>query len=154
MMQDSVAITDNRAVADRRQFTWRTVVYGFVRSRRTGPRRLADGDHVYTDRHHPWLFFLAVGTMVMSSLDAFMTLELIARGAIEINPVMASLMGHSTSAFAAIKMAMTAVGLLALVFLARARFMNRLRTGVFLTIVFSLYACLVCYEFVQLIRLL
>jgi len=29
--------------------------------------------------------------------------------------------------------------------------MNRMRIGAFLTIVFSVYACLICYEFVHLI---
>lgn len=152
-MQETMAIADNRATADRRHFTWRTVAYGYVRSRRRGARRVAEGDAVYTDWHHPWLFFLAVGTMMMSSLDAFMTLELIARGAVEINPVMATLMGHGTATFAAVKMGMTAAGILALVFLARARFMDRFRAGVFLTLVFSMYACLVCYEFVHLMHL-
>jgi len=39
-----------------------------------------------------------------------------------------------------------------LVFLAKAKFLNRVRAGLFLTFFFSLYACLVCYEFVYLIR--
>ena len=47
---------------------------------------------------------------------------------------------------------MTATGVLMLVFLAKSRFLNRFRTGLLLTIIFSFYACLVCYEFVYLLR--
>jgi hypothetical protein len=38
------------------------------------------------------------------------------------------------------------------VFLARARFLGRIRTGLILTFFFSSYAILVCYEFVSLIE--
>ena len=48
---------------------------------------------------------------------------------------------------------MTAFGIFVLVYLAKSHFMNRFRTGLFLTIFFSGYACLVCYEIVSLLRL-
>jgi hypothetical protein len=63
-------------------------------------------------------------------------------------------MGHGTTAFAVSKMLLTGTSILILVFLAKARFMNRFRTGLFLTIAFSFYACLVCYEFVHLMNAL
>ena len=143
---------EQRMICDRRNFSWRTVYYGFMRSRRHILRREQDADVLFLDWHHPWLFFLAVGTMLMSCLDAFMTLLLLERGMIEANPFMAAILGQGTTAFAASKMAMTGTGILILVFLAKARFMNRLRTGLFLTGFFMLYACLVCYEFVHLMR--
>jgi len=150
----SDAGADKRVSPERRSFGWRTVVFGFVRSRRRAFRRNDETDVLFIDWHHPWLFFLAVGTMLMSCLDAFMTLQLIDRGMIEVNPVMASVLGQGTRYFAVSKMLMTGVGILALVFLAKARFLNRMRTGLFLTIFFSFYACLVCYEFVFLMRVL
>jgi hypothetical protein len=151
-MEVSDAIVDKRASADRRQFSWRTVFFGFTRSRRHNLRREVDAEVLFIDWHHPWLFFLAVGTMIFSCLDAFMTLQLLERGMYEANPIMAAIMGHGTTAFAVSKMLLTGTSILILVFLAKARFMNRLRTGLILTIFFSLYACLVCYEFVYLIR--
>jgi hypothetical protein len=153
-MELSEAVADKRAVTERRAFTWRTVFFGFLRSRRHAYRRNDETELRFIDWHHPWLFFLAVGTMLMSCLDAFMTLQLIDRGMIEINPVMAAIMGQGTTAFAVSKMLMTGTGILALVFLARSRFLNRFRTGLFLTIFFSFYACLVCYEFVFLLHVL
>jgi hypothetical protein len=153
-MEAGGAIAEQRAVADRRQFSWRTVAYGFLFSRRRAVRRDGDGDVVFLDWHHPWLFFLATGTMVLSCADAFLTIRLIDLGMIEANPFMKAVMAHGTLAFTSIKLAMTGVGILMLVFLAQARFLNRIRTGLFLTVFFSFYACLVCYELVNLFHLL
>jgi len=151
-METTEAIVENRAISDRRVVTWKTIVYGFTRSRRHNLRRKLDAEVVFLDWHHPWLFFLAVGTMIMSCLDAFMTLQLLERGMVEANPVMAAVLGQGTTAFAVSKMIMTGTSILILVFLAKARFLNRFRTGLFLTVFFSIYACLICYEFVLLIR--
>jgi Domain of unknown function (DUF5658) len=154
-MSEIVAATLNtdRADADRRAFGWRTVLFGFLRSRRRVLRRGDDADIIFMDWHHPWLFFLAVGTMLLSCTDAFLTLLLIDRGMIEANPVMASLLGQGTAYFASTKMAMTGFGILTLVFLAKSRFLDRFRTGLFLTTFFTAYACLVCYEIVSLLRM-
>lgn len=152
-MELSGARIDNRELSDRRTFTWRTVFYGFMRSRRHVSRREAESEIIFLDWHHPWLFFLAVGIMLMSCMDAFMTLLLLERGMVEANPIMATIMGQGTRAFAISKMTMTGTGILALVFLAKARFLNRFRIGLLLTVFFAMYACLVCYEFVFLLRL-
>ena len=102
----------------------------------------------------PWLFFLATGTMLLSCADAFLTLQLLDRGMIEANPLMRAVMSHSTLFFTSTKLAMTAFGIFVLVFLAKARFLNRFRAGLFLTAFFSFYSCLVCYELVNLFRLM
>ena len=149
-MEGAEAINNQRAATCRREATWRTVFYGFTRSRRHNLRRDADADVVFLDWHHPWLFFLAISTMLMSFLDAFMTLQLLDRGMVEANPLMAAILGHGTRAFAVVKMLMTGTGILILVFLAKLRFLNRFRTGLFLTVAFTIYACLICYEFVHL----
>jgi len=153
-MDGGEAILERRAIADRRQFTWRTVLFGFMRSRRHGTRRDDEGEVLFLDWHHPWLFFLAVGTMILSCLDAFMTLRLIDHGWVEANPVMAAMLGQGTGIFAASKIATTGTSILILVFLAKSRFLNRVRTGLVLTVFFTLYACLVCYEFVHLMRVI
>lgn len=98
--------------------------------------------------------FLAVGIMLLSSLDAFLTLQLIARGAVEVNPVMLAAMGGGTQAFAISKMLLTGTGILALVFMAHSRLFNCIRAGLTLTGFFGFYCCLVCYEFVLLINML
>jgi hypothetical protein len=151
-MELGEAMEDQRVIADRRQFSWRTIFFGFLRSRRHNLRRDEDADVVFLDWHHPWLFFLAVGTMIFSCLDAFMTLLLLEHGFYEANPIMAAVLEQGTAVFAVTKLFMTGTSILILVFLAKSRFLNRVRTGLILTVFFSLYACLVCYEFVFLMR--
>lgn len=150
----SEAILEKRMPQERRRFSWRTVVFGFTRSRRHKLRRTQDAEALFIDWHHPWLFFLAVGTMILSCVDAFMTLQLLERGMYEANPFMAAMIGQGATAFAVTKVSITGTSILILVFLAKARFLNRMRTGLFLTIFFSVYACLVCYEFVHLLQAL
>lgn len=152
-MQGASELTtvDARSGEDRREFGWRTVLFGFLRSRRREHRRELDERSLFSDWHHPWHFFLATGIMLLSSLDAFLTLQLLSRGAIEVNPVMAAVLQYGTFPFAASKMALTGVSLLVIVFLVRSTLFNVVRTGWTLTLFFSLYCCLVCYEFVLLI---
>ena len=92
--------------------------------------------------------------MLLSCADAFLTLQLIDLGMIEANPFMSALMAQSTMLFTSTKLAMTAFGILVLVFLSKSRFLNRIRTGAFLTVFFSFYACLVCYELVNLFNMM
>ena len=153
-MEISPVIPDKRAACDRRTFSWRTVLFGFALSRRHLHRRSADNEVIFLDWHHPWLFFLSVGTMLLSCADAFLTLELLQRGMVEVNPVLRAVMSQGTAVFVGTKLALTAVGIFVLVFLAKQHFLNRVRTGLFLTVFFSAYACLVCYELVSLFRLL
>jgi hypothetical protein len=150
--RETSASPEGRDQADRRAFGWRTVVFGFLRSRRREHRRGTEDAPIFIDWHHPWLFFLAVGTMGLSCLDAFFTLRLLELGAIEVNPVMAFAIRHGTIAFTASKLLMTGLGILMLVFLSRSRLFNRVRTGLFLTAFFVVYACLVCYQFVLLLQ--
>jgi hypothetical protein len=153
-LEVSSDIINDRTDVDRRTFTWRTVLFGFLFSRRRDYRRTSEGQAIFTDYHHPWLFFLATGIMVLSGMDAVFTLRLLDLGAIELNPVMAALIGKGTFTFALTKMLLTSFGILALVFLARSMFMERFRTGAILTIFFVFYASLVCYEFVSLISII
>ncbi len=153
-MESSPKMAQERADTDRRIVTWRTVFFGFTRSRRHSHRRAAEQDVIFLDWHHPWLFFLSVGIMLLSCADAFLTLQLLDLGMFEANPVMNAVLGHSTALFTGIKLALTGFGILVLVFLAKSRFMNRFRTGVLLTFFFSLYAVLVCYELVSLFNMI
>jgi len=153
-MESSEFDQNGRSDSERRRFHWRTVIYGFALSRRHSHRRLEDDDVIFLDWHHPWLFFLAVGTMLLSCADAFLTLQLMEKGMIEANPFMKATMDMGTGIFISTKLLMTAIGIFVLVFLAKAHFLNRFRTGLFLTVFFSAYACLVCYELVNLLRLL
>lgn len=148
------AILERRSSRNRRTSTWRTVFYGFMRSNRRVLRRAEDANSLFIDWHHPWLFFLSLGIMIMSCVDAFMTLQLIERGMVEINPVMAMALGGGAATFAVSKVLLTGISILILVYLAKTLLLNILRTGVLLTFFFSVYCCLVCYQFVNLLPML
>jgi Domain of unknown function (DUF5658) len=154
MKNTGLATYDRREYRPRRTFSWRTVLFGYLRSHRRVLRRADDADAVFIDWHHPWLFFLAVGIMLLSCVDAFMTMQLIERGMSEANPVMAAVLDQGAATFAMSKLAMTGASILILVFLAKTYFMNFLRTGLLLTIFFSIYCCLVCYQIVHLLQVL
>lgn len=149
-MEDMDDLSNSRVLPDRRTPSWRTFVFGYALSRRREHRRSSEFDSVFIDWHHPWLFFLATGIMLLSTVDAFMTLRLLDKGAVEINPVMAVMLDHGHIAFAVSKMLLTGLGILVLVFLARLRLFNFLRTGLLLTLFFSGYTCLVCYQVLML----
>ena len=151
-LEQTESLPESRDRETRRQLSWRTVFYGFIRSRRRRTRRGDEGEPLYTDWHHPWLFFLATGTMLLSCMDAFFTLQLLDRGAVEVNPIMAIVISKSTLTFAVTKLLLTGLGILMLVFLSRWKIFNLMRTGIVLTIFFSFYACLVCYEFIYLLH--
>ena len=145
---------DRRQTDDRRAPSWRTLVNGHRHSRRRDPRRSGDAGGSVFDWYHPWLLFLALGSMVLSCMDAFLTLELLQLGMIEANPVMAMLLEQGTAVFAVSKITMTGVSIIILVLFSSINFMNFLPTGLLLTALFTGYCCLVCYQMVNLFHLL
>ncbi len=79
-------------------------------------------------------------------LDAFLTLVLLTEGAEEVNPIMAAIIYKSVGLFAALKMSLTGIGLVVMVFLARYRFMRLVRVEWVLYGVLAAYICLISYE--------
>ncbi len=89
--------------------------------------------------------------MLLSCMDAFLTLKLLEIGAVELNPVMAWAIAQNTWVFAATKVSLTGIGVLLIVFGARTHLFKHFRVGLLLTVFFCFYAGLICYEFVSLI---
>ncbi len=147
-----VAPLDRRG-ADRRRLGWRTVLHGFLRSRRRRARRARDLRYPFSDWHHPWLLFLGIGLMTMSATDAFLTLRLIEHGAVEANPFMRVLIDADIQWFVVIKLTMTGLGLMLLVYTSRVLLFRRIRVGLLITGFFCSYACLICYEYLGLLAL-
>src|SRR5882724_8260099 len=139
---------ERRARADRRHRVLWSVWYGsFSPRRRTPPRRLDDARFHSLDWHSSHLLAVAISILLLSVSDAFLTVTLLQGGANEVNPVMAALIYRSVAMFAALKMGMTGLGVLLMVFLARYRFMRLMRVEWALYGVLFAYVSLVCYEF-------
>jgi len=92
------------------------------------------------------LLFVAIIILLLSMVDAFLTLVLLTGGAEEVNPIMAAIIYKGVGLFAALKMSMTGIGLVVMVFLARYRFMRLVRVEWVLYGVLAAYTCLISYE--------
>jgi hypothetical protein len=138
---------ERRARADRRHRKWWSVLYGnFNPRRRTPPRRLDDSHFHWLDWHSSHLLAVAIGILLLSVTDAFLTVVLLQGGAEEVNPVMAALVYRSVAVFTALKMAMTGLSVMLMVCLARYRFMRLLRVEWVLYGVLTAYVTLIGYE--------
>jgi len=131
--------------SDRRALTLRTLIAsGFTPRRRSG-RRAGDQD-LLVDFHEPRLLVPAIALLLLSIADAFLTVTLMTDGAEEANPLLAFVLSEHPRLFAAIKMALTGVGALLLVALARARVFKLVRVSLFLYALVAAYVALVAYE--------
>ncbi|HEY8053195.1 MAG TPA: DUF5658 family protein [Steroidobacteraceae bacterium] len=137
---------ERRGSSDRRQQVARSLLRGSFKPRRRGARRSDEQTVTAVDWHHPQ--WLAVATLIVlcCCADAFLTLLLLARGASEINPIMAPLVGGSSLTFAAIKIGITSSGVVLLTQLVRVRAFGWLPVGAFLYGVLALYCALIVYE--------
>ena len=139
--------SERRSRPDRRHRLWWSFFYGAVRPRRRRlGRRTDDGRFQPTDWHGAHLWAVSVGILILSVVDAFLTVTLMSGGAVEVNPVMAAVMGHDIGAFAVLKIAMTGVCVMLMVFLARYRFMRVVRVEVLLYGVLLTYLFLIGHE--------
>ena len=138
---------ERRDRADRRHRVWWSVCYGsFNPRRRAPPRRLDESRFHSLDWHSAPLLAVAISILLLSVVDAFLTLVLLQGGAAEVNPIMGTLIYSSVAVFAALKMAMTSIGIILMVVLARYRFMRLLRVEWALYGVLIAYVSLVSYE--------
>jgi hypothetical protein len=138
---------ERRSRSDRRRRLWWSVLYGSFNPRRRRPaRRLNEPRFHPVDWYSPQLLAVAIGILLLSASDAFLTAILLLNGADEVNPIMALLVYRSVAAFAALKMAMTGASIVVMVVLSRYRFMRVLRVELVLYAVLAIYAWLIGYE--------
>jgi hypothetical protein len=141
-------LTDERRFrSDRRRRLWWSVLYGSFNPRRRRPaRRLDDPRFHPVDWYSPHLLAVAIGILLLSASDAFLTAILLLHGADEVNPIMALLVYRSVATFAALKMAMTGASIVVMIALSRYRFMRVIRVELVLYGVLMIYAWLIGYE--------
>lgn len=137
---------ERRLSSDRRIRTVRSIFYGSFNPRRrhirrNGPVRLRD-----LDWHHPQWLAVAMLIVMLSCIDAALTIVLVSHGAYEVNPLMAPLIGDSTLAFTLVKIGLTAGGVIMLTLLARLRAFGRIPVSLVLYIVLAGYGALIIYE--------
>ncbi len=84
--------------------------------------------------------------VLLSCIDAAMTLSLLARGAYEVNPIMAPIVGGSPLIFTLVKVSLTAGGVILLTLAARLRAFGKVPVSFLLYAVLLGYGSLVIYE--------
>jgi hypothetical protein len=136
---------ERRMGPDRRRTTLGTFLRGGVTPRRRSGRRAGE-QHLPIDWHEPYLLFLSVMILLLSVVDAFLTVTLITGGAQEVNPLLEFILRVRPELFAAIKMGLTGAGVLVLVAVARARLFRVMRVGMVLQGIFVAYVALIAYE--------
>ena len=143
----ATAVTvDRRNTAERRDGTWRAFVYGNFRPRRRSSRREADAHHFWFDWHEPRVLYLALGILLLSCTDALFTLNLMHAGAIEANPLMASMLAMGLDDFILGKIGITSCSVVVLVVVARRSFFGTFSVEHLLRTILAGYILLVCYE--------
>lgn len=131
---------------DRRQQGLSSVLYGCRHPRRRDNRREADDQWCLVDVYDPGLVMVSVSIVLMSCLDAFFTLKLLALGASEINYFMKALIETDVSSFLLIKFLCTCTGVVFLTAMARYRLAGVLRVRRVLEALCGIYACLIIWE--------
>ncbi len=131
---------------DRRRQTFNSVLYGCLHPRRQANRRMADDQWCLVDVYGPGLVMVSLAIVLMSCLDAFFTLNLLAMGATEINYFMKALIETDVSQFVRVKLLGTCGGVLFLVVMARYRLAGVLPVRRVLEVLCGVYACLIIWE--------
>jgi hypothetical protein len=146
---ESVAVpgrSERRNAPDRRKRTMYSLLYGSFNPRRRSPRRTDARSLRDLDWHHPIWLAVAMSIVVLSCVDAALTLSLMAHGAYEVNPVMAPIVGGSALVFTLIKVGLTAGGVVLLTLAARMRAFGRIPVSFLLFAVLIGYGTLIVYE--------
>ena len=145
--KDAQLALERRDRSDRRRPSLKGFVYGLFRARRRGPRRAENYLSHHTDWYDVKLLVLSLSLLLLSCLDAAMTMKLLSFGAVELNPIMDELLKQGTKYFVGIKIAVTALCILVLVAHNRFKIFNTIRVDIILIAAVFIYLGLVTYEF-------
>ncbi len=141
---------ERRDGPERRRHSWRTVTYCGLHGR--GRRRQArrQEHNYYLDRYEHSLVLIGVLILLLSCLDALLTLTLLSKGAYEANYLMARLLEVGTRPFILAKVVMTAVGVLFLLMHAHFRILRVTSGKRMLQALASAYGLLIGWEIILL----
>ena len=110
--------TEKRSGQDRRSHKFPKLKYLLFYGRRATVRRKEDLPHTfYFDRYSSHLFAAIVAILLLSVLDALLTLHLIGKGSTEMNPIMAYFLTFGPFVFMGAKYFLTCFGVVILLLL-------------------------------------
>ena len=141
----SAPTAERRVRTERRRSVLRALWHGNFKRRRVAPRRHKERHAVVTDWFHAQWLGVSILILLLCTVDAILTLTLIGRGAVELNPVMDPLVRGTGHSFALVKLGLTSLGVVLLTVLARLKLFGR-AIGYLLYVVLAGYVLLVGYE--------
>jgi hypothetical protein len=139
-----MTMTERRTGGERRHRS--LGAYCSQQLRRKSGRRSSDHFYPIIDFYPRRTLAAALAIMVLCCCDAFITIELLARGAVEANPAMALLMQAGMGWFGAIKLSLTATGVVVLVACSAKRLFRRISGELLLHALLACYVLLIAYE--------
>lgn len=114
-------------MTDRRTHSLRSFCFGSLQPRRRVGRRDGDEHRIFLDWHEPRVLYLALAILLMSCLDALLTLNILTAGGEELNGFMDWLIKTDPAWFVATKLAITGLGVTLLVIAVNRHFFGLLR---------------------------
>lgn len=139
-------LEDRRLGEDRRDGFWRAFMYGNFRPRRRLSRRDVDQHEFWFDWHEPRVLYLGLTVLLLSCVDAVLTLNLLKAGASEANLIMESMLTSSIDRFLAVKITLTAIPVIVLVAAARRKLFGLFRVVRVLQLFCVAYMAVIFYE--------
>jgi len=138
---------------DRRQPSLKTLLGSLKHGRRRDSRREHDHLDSYTDWYGHWPFAATLIIILLCFADAFLTIVLLSKGAVELNSLMDWLIQKDTHMFAIVKMSMTGAALVVLVMHFNFRIYKYIAVRYLIYALVPLYSLLIFHELTMLANL-
>lgn len=146
-MADTIAISNNRCQDRRQNMPFFCAFHlGIKTGRRASERRAGRGEPRYVDYYSGHLMLCTVAILFLSMLDAFFTLDILAKGGEELNWFMAVLIEDSVEKFVGFKLALTSLALILLVIHHNVQLTQRIRVRHLKYMILAGYSVLIGYE--------
>lgn len=146
MITDMSTTTEQRS-QDRRSATPFFCPYqlGIKKGRRVHKRRSGAGP-AYVDVYANHLVLCTIAIILLSAMDALLTLNILARGGVELNGLMASLIENSTEKFVHFKLTLSSLALIFLIIHHNVELTAKLQVRHLLYLILFGYIVLIGYE--------
>jgi hypothetical protein len=131
---------------DRRQPSLKTLLGSLRHSRRRNSRREDDHLDSYTDWYGHWPFAATLIIILLCFADAFLTIVLLSKGAVELNTLMDWFIQKDTYMFTVVKMSMTGTALIVLVMHFNFRIYKYIAVRYLIYALVPLYSLLIFHE--------
>lgn len=145
--QKDMTSCDYRHSPDRRRNKYKSVLCSFYMGRRRAVRRKEEAIlPFYTDVYEKWVGMIFISIIMLSSLDAILTLSILDRGGKELNPVMDALLEIDDTVFFIGKLILTLFSLLFVLIHINFKLLRVIPMRQVLVALFLAYSCLIGYE--------